>query len=151
MLVSFLQPPLNPCLPPLLVVRPLLKSVLQFNFFQKSIANSSLYCKHFVRLSRGTRTISEYVQEAKAIADALAAIEEPLSNQDSVNAVLGGLGFEFDMLVIAIESSALCALLLNFESRHQISTQPTPAAYLSSQMLAPMVHNTNHWNTNQNS
>lgn len=101
-------------------------TAIKQHFSQKSVANSSVYRKCLARLSCGTRPISEYLQEAKVVVDALSAIGEPVSNKhDLVNAVLGGLGSEFDMLVTAIESfdalpqfSALHARFLNLESRH---------------------------------
>ncbi|GMY32716.1 UBN2_3 domain-containing [Fagus crenata] len=73
-------------------------SVIQEHFSQKSIANSSLYRKRLINLVHGTRPISKYLQEAKSIVNAFTAIGEPVSNKDLVNAVLGGLGSDFDIL-----------------------------------------------------
>ena len=132
-------------------------SVIQEHFSQKSVANSSLYRKRLTSLVRGTRPISEYLQEAKSIADALAAIGEPVSKKDLVNAVLGGLGSDFDMLVIAIESfdtpplfSTLRSRLLNFEARHKTTTQPTPSAFLASQTLTTSFPNYGSQNNSRN-
>uniref|UniRef100_A0A2N9JAD8 Integrase catalytic domain-containing protein n=1 Tax=Fagus sylvatica TaxID=28930 RepID=A0A2N9JAD8_FAGSY len=80
-------------------------SVIQEHFSQKSIANSSLYCKRLINLVRGTRPISKYLQEAKSTVDAFAAIGEPVSNKDLVNVVLGGLGSDFDMLIAPTHTS----------------------------------------------
>ena len=114
-------------------------SVIQEHFSQKSVANSSLYRKRLINLVRGTHPISKYLQEAKSTVDAFAAIGEPVSNKDLVNAVLGGLDSDFDMLVTTIERfdtlplfSTLHSRLLNFEARHKTTIQPTPSSFSDS-------------------
>ncbi|GMY34507.1 Far-red impaired responsive family protein [Fagus crenata] len=132
-------------------------SIIQEHFSQKSVANSSLYRKRLTSLVCGTRPISEYLQEAKSIVDAFAAIGELVSNKDLVNAVLGGLGSDFDMLVTAIESfdtlplfSTLHSRLLNFEARHKTTTQPTPSAFLASQTSTTSFPNYGSRNNSRN-
>lgn len=97
--------------------------------------------------------MSEYLQEAKSIADALAAIGESVSNKDLVNAILRGLGSEFDMLVTAIESfdtlpqfPTLRSHLLNFEVHHKTLAEPTPSAFMASQTPTPAFNNPGHRN-----
>lgn len=128
-------------------------TLIQEHFSQKSVANTSLYRKRLNKLSRGTRPVSEYLQEAKSIADALAAIGESVSNKDLVNAILRGLGSEFDMLVTAIESfdtlpqfPTLRSHLLNFEVHHKTLAEPTPSAFMASQTPTPAFNNPGHRN-----
>jgi len=44
-------------------------------------------------------SIDQYLRDAKQIADSLAAINSPVSNQDFIDHVLIGLGKEYDTLV----------------------------------------------------
>ncbi|XP_043725525.1 uncharacterized protein LOC122672089 [Telopea speciosissima] len=48
-----------------------------------------------LRLSKGTSTISKFLLEARSIADALAATDNPVANEDLILAVLRGLGDEY--------------------------------------------------------
>ncbi|VVA27937.1 PREDICTED: UBN2_3 domain-containing [Prunus dulcis] len=99
-------------------------SLISKYFTQNSTANSSHLRRCLNEISRGTRFVSDYLQEAKSISDQLAFIGEPVSNTDLVNVVLQGLGDEYKMLVTALESldtlpdfSALRSCLLTQESR----------------------------------
>ncbi|KAF9600525.1 hypothetical protein IFM89_009974 [Coptis chinensis] len=108
-------------------------------FSQRSVPNSSQIWRNLNEISRGTHTVSEYLQEAKTYADTLAAIGEPVKNTDLVNAILCGLGFEYEMLITALESlktlpqfSALRSRLLIYESRHHASPPLGPSTLLAS-------------------
>ncbi|KAF9593968.1 hypothetical protein IFM89_026511 [Coptis chinensis] len=77
--------------------------------------------------------------EAKTYDDVLSAIGEQVKNTYLVNAILCGVGSEYEMLVIALESletlpqfSALRYRLLNYESRHRSSPPLGPLALLAS-------------------
>ncbi|KAK2987221.1 hypothetical protein RJ640_022253 [Escallonia rubra] len=53
---------------------------------------------------RGTRSIPEYLQHMRAIADDLALIDNPLSEDDLVLYTIGGLGPEFKEIAAAIRA-----------------------------------------------
>ncbi|KAH7860991.1 hypothetical protein Vadar_020343 [Vaccinium darrowii] len=159
-LISIISPPLSePILASIIgcTTSGSIWTLIKEHFSQKSVANSSLYHKRLNDLSHSTRPVSNYLQEAKSIADALAAIGEPVSNKDLVNAVLCGLGSEFDMLVTAFETfdtlpqfSMLRSRLLNFEARHKTLGEPTPSAFLASQSSSPAFNNSGDRNNSRN-
>lgn len=102
---------------------------LQRNFSQHSLANTTHLHFQLLSTSKGTKTISEYLQHTKSLADALAAINEPVSNGDLITSILRGLGQDFAMLITAIINfpplpvfSDLRAQLLSFESQFTHST-----------------------------
>src|SRR3954464_612999 len=74
-------------------------SIIKEYHSQQSTANCSYYKTKLTNLKRGSRTISEYLQEAKSLSDALAAIGEPIPNKDLIQIVLRELGREYDLLV----------------------------------------------------
>ncbi|KAF9602727.1 hypothetical protein IFM89_030615 [Coptis chinensis] len=83
----------------------------------------------------------------KTYADALAAIGEPVKNTDLVNAVLCGLGSEYEMLITALEShetlpqfSALRSQLLIYESHHRASAPLGLSALLASLAFSQNSH-----------
>ncbi|CAB4278991.1 unnamed protein product [Prunus armeniaca] len=53
-------------------------------------------------ITKGSKSISEYLAQAKSLADELTAIQEPVSNSDLVTYVLRGLGIDYQMIVMAI-------------------------------------------------
>ncbi|XP_016651564.1 PREDICTED: uncharacterized protein LOC107881709 [Prunus mume] len=53
-------------------------------------------------MSKGSKTIDDYLNHAKSLDDALFFINKPVSDEDLVNVVLHGLGDEFSMLVTTI-------------------------------------------------
>lgn len=90
-------------------------------------------------MSKGAKTINEYLQHAKSLADSLTAINEPISNADLVTATLRGLGPDYAMLVTTILNfpplpmfSNLCARLFSFESQTaRASPQPISQAFVA--------------------
>lgn len=97
---------------------------LHQNFFRKTLANATQLRFQLLSISKGTKTISEYLYQAKSLADALAAINEPVSNEDLVTFVLRGVDPDYSMLVTMIINfpplpvfSDLRARLLSFESQ----------------------------------
>jgi hypothetical protein len=51
---------------------------------------------------KGSMTMIDYFMKVKAVADSLAAIGEPVSEQDQVMNLLGGLGSDYNAVVTAI-------------------------------------------------
>ncbi|KAJ4767139.1 hypothetical protein LUZ62_077514 [Rhynchospora pubera] len=56
--------------------------------------------------SKGSSTISEYLQQLRRLADELAFAGAPLSNDELVSAVINGLGSDFNPVVAAITTSS---------------------------------------------
>ncbi|KAK0581443.1 hypothetical protein LWI29_013886 [Acer saccharum] len=125
---------------------------LKDNFSQQSVANAANIRFQLMDMSKGTKSISAYLQHAKSLSDSLAAICEPVSSSDLVTAVLRGLGSDYAMIVTAILNfpplprfEDLRARLLSYESQLQRSRpaesdtstallaahSPSPAANLS--------------------
>ncbi|KAK0598205.1 hypothetical protein LWI29_032524 [Acer saccharum] len=75
---------------------------LKDNFSQQSVANAANIRFQLMDMSKGTKSISAYLQHAKSLSDSLAAICELVSSNDLVTAVLRGLGSDYAMIVTAI-------------------------------------------------
>ncbi|KAK0589668.1 hypothetical protein LWI29_017075 [Acer saccharum] len=108
-------------------------------------------------MSKGTKSISAYLQHAKSLSDSLAAICELVSSNDLVTAVLHGLGSDYAMIVTAILNfpplprfKDLRACLLSYESQLQrtkptdTSTTTTLIASHSSSPTANMTHGSSY-------
>ncbi|KAG6743525.1 hypothetical protein POTOM_052224 [Populus tomentosa] len=95
---------------------------------------------------KGSMTMIDYIMKVKAAADSLVAIREPVSEQDQVMNLLGGLGSDYNAVVTAINIrddkisiEAIHSMLLAFEHRleqqssiEQISTMTANYASSSS-------------------
>ncbi|KAF5199307.1 Integrase, catalytic core [Thalictrum thalictroides] len=97
---------------------------LAHHFAQQSVVNAANIRFQLLSLSKGSQTVSDYLQHAKKLADSLAAIGEPVSNIDLVTSILRGLGSDFDMIVTVIlnfpplpQYEDLRARLLSFETQ----------------------------------
>ncbi|KAK0608210.1 hypothetical protein LWI29_027161 [Acer saccharum] len=120
---------------------------LKDNFSQQSVANTANTRFHLMDMTKGTKSISAYLQHAKSLSDSLAAIYEPISSTDLVTAVLRGFGSDYAMIVIAILNfpplprfEDLRARLLSFESQ-LLCTKPTDSssttALAATQSISP--------------
>ncbi|KAK0601255.1 hypothetical protein LWI29_022481 [Acer saccharum] len=122
-------------------------SCLKDNFSQQSVANATNTRFQLMDMTKGTKTISAYLQHAKSMFDSLAAICEPVSSTDLVTAVLRGLGSEYAMIVTAILNfpplprfEDLRARLLSFESQLQRSKPAdsgSTTAFVATQSSSP--------------
>lgn len=79
-------------------------------------------------ITKGSKSISEYLAHAKSLADELTAIQEPVSNSDLVTYVLRDLGLDYQMIVTAILNfpplpsfSDLRTRLLAFEGQQALA------------------------------
>ncbi|KAF9610509.1 hypothetical protein IFM89_022789 [Coptis chinensis] len=114
-------------------------SSLRRHFAQQSTANAVNMRFQLYSLSRGTQTVSQYMQEAKTLSDSLATIGQPVHNRELVTNIMRGLGSEFHTIVTTIlnggelpEYEDLWARLLTYETQITHSTPTTtPAAFLS--------------------
>jgi hypothetical protein len=79
-----------------------IRDCLQQNFSQQSFANFAELKFRLFSITKGSKFISEYLAQAKSLADELTAIHEPVSNSDLVTYVLRGLGLDYQMIVMAI-------------------------------------------------
>ncbi|KAI5337595.1 hypothetical protein L3X38_016866 [Prunus dulcis] len=93
------------------------------NFSQHSVANSTQLKMRLMSLTKGSQTVSEYLNQGKPIAYQLAAIQDPVSLTDLVTYVLLGLGPDYSTLVTAtlffppiISFPGLHTRLLSFEA-----------------------------------
>ncbi|KAF5454886.1 hypothetical protein F2P56_024519 [Juglans regia] len=68
-------------------------------------------------LQRGSRPITEYLHSVKSIADELALIDTPMTNDDLMLYILNGLGLEFREIVVPIRTHATS---LTFEELHDL-------------------------------
>lgn len=76
-------------------------------FSQASLANATNLRFQLLALTKGSHSISDYLQQAKFIADSLAAINQPVSNNDLVSSVFKGYGPGYSMFVTAVINSPL--------------------------------------------
>ncbi|RVX22902.1 Retrovirus-related Pol polyprotein from transposon RE1 [Vitis vinifera] len=90
---------------------------------------------------KGSMSMIDYIMKIKGAADNLAAIGEPVSEQDQVMNLLGGLGSDYNAVVTAINIrddkislEAIHSMLLAFEHRleQQSSIEQMSANYASS-------------------
>ncbi|KAJ4755031.1 hypothetical protein LUZ62_089436 [Rhynchospora pubera] len=93
--------------------------------------------KKLQNTTKGSGSCSDFIQQIRSLSDELAFIGAPVSDQDLVLAVLGGLNPDYNSFVIAVNSRQdpmsfleVQSLLLSHESLLQ--TQQAPAASLPS-------------------
>ncbi|KAK0570558.1 hypothetical protein LWI29_003180 [Acer saccharum] len=104
---------------------------LKDNFSQHSVANATNIRFRLMDMSKGTKTISAYLQHAKSLFDSLATINEPVLTTDLVTTILCGLGSNYGMIITAIfnfpplpKFEDLRTRLLSYESQ-LLHTKPT--------------------------
>ncbi|KAK0603023.1 hypothetical protein LWI29_000566 [Acer saccharum] len=97
---------------------------LKDNFSQHSFASAANIRFQLMDMSKGTKTISAYLQHAKSLSDSLVAIKEPVSTTNLVTVVLCGLDSDYGMIITAIlnfphlsKFEDLCVRLLLYESQ----------------------------------
>lgn len=78
---------------------------------------------------KGSQSMVDYLQKMKTIADNLAVASQPLNEDDLILHILGGLGSDYDALVISVTSRTepitltdLNGLLLSHEYRLEQAT-----------------------------
>ncbi|KAL5570298.1 hypothetical protein UlMin_026873 [Ulmus minor] len=76
------------------------------------------------RARKGSMSMIDYLMKIKCASDSLAAIGEPVSEQDQIMNLLGGLGADYNAMVTAINTrddkislEAVHSMLLSFEHR----------------------------------
>lgn len=66
------------------------------------MTNSATLRYQLLDLTKGSRPVADYLQQAKSLADKLANIGHPVDLEDFITTVLRGLGPEYLMLTIAV-------------------------------------------------
>ncbi|KAL5753233.1 hypothetical protein ACOSQ2_023740 [Xanthoceras sorbifolium] len=104
-------------------------SIVQL-FSSQSKANIMQLKLQLQTLKKGGSTMSEYLMKKKSIMDALSFAGHPLTNDDKLMNILGGLGSEYNSFIIPITSvqhnytlSEISSLLLTHETRLDQETQ----------------------------
>lgn len=112
-----------------------MRDMLQEYFFRQSNANCTYYKTKLANFKSGSRSTSEYLQEAKFLLDALANIGDHIPDKDLIQIVLHGLGDGYDMLVTSIELqpvlpkfSVLWAHLFLFNAQFTTSSQASQSS-----------------------
>ncbi|XP_021803199.1 uncharacterized protein LOC110747311 [Prunus avium] len=115
---------------------------LRQNFSQQSLAIATHLKFQLLTITKGTKTVSEYLALAKSLSDQLAAKRAPVSSNDLVSYVIRGLGPNYAMLIIAIMQfpplptfADLHARLLAFDAQQSLTdlmaSLPLPQAFYS--------------------
>lgn len=128
---------------------------LQQSFSATSRARLSQLRRSFQTTTKGGLTCVEYCQKLRAIADELAFVGFPVSDDDLVLQVLGGLGSDFNSFVVAANTkdhlsfSELQAMLqshenlINSQTGGDSSSLPSsqnPVAYYTNYRSGPSQH-----------
>ncbi|KAL5730343.1 hypothetical protein ACHQM5_003176 [Ranunculus cassubicifolius] len=168
LIVSYITSTLTEQILSLVVGKKTSKSVWECfknHFAQQSVANAANLRFQLLSISKGTKNVSEYLQHAKSLSDALASIGEPVSNIDIVTSILRGLGPDYSMIVTAIlnfppfpQYEDLRARLLSFETQiaHSASvmstqtTPPVPTALHAANNGSPATQNPSEGNQRNN-
>ncbi|KAK6131263.1 hypothetical protein DH2020_034998 [Rehmannia glutinosa] len=102
-------------------------NALKTNFASQTIAKVMQYRLQLQMLRKGTMPMREYLNKIKTCCDVLAAAGEPISDKYQVLYILGGLGSEYNPVLVSITSRITpCslmethALLLSFENRLEV-------------------------------
>ncbi|KAL8105399.1 hypothetical protein AgCh_029267 [Apium graveolens] len=131
---------------------------LQQNFAHQSIANATQLRFQLLSMTKGDKSITEYLQFAKIISDSLAAINQPVSPTDLITCVLRDLGPDYSMLVTTIINppplpsfSTLRTRIVTFESMNiKPSTIDLPSANPTTALLSANTPAPPHFNRGKN-
>ncbi|CAL8171708.1 unnamed protein product [Prunus armeniaca] len=135
LVVSYITTTLSPTVLSLTIGHDSAKSIwecLQNHYTQRNLASASSLRFQLHDMSKGSKTIDDYLNHAKSLDDALFSINKHVSDEDLVNAVLRGLGAEFSMFVTTILNQLtlpsftdLRSHLLAFENQSSCSLDST--------------------------
>ena len=103
------------------------------HFSQSSTASASSLKLQLLELTKGSKSVDDYLRHAKSISDQLAAINKPVPDDDLVISTLHGLGPDYLMLRTALTQQAslpsfteLRARILAFEAQSSPTTPTDP-------------------------
>ena len=112
-------------------------------------------------ISKGSQSITEFLQHAKSIADELAMLDAPENSEDLTVKILNGLGDEFKDISAAIRArdsaitfEELHEKLLNFEAVLKQETSATNRSPITANYIVKPYTNgnqTNHYRPTRNS
>ncbi|CAA0837847.1 Unknown protein, partial [Striga hermonthica] len=132
---------------------------VESNYSGQSKARLMQFKLQLQTLKKGNLPMREFLSQVKACCDALGTACEPLSEQNHILHILGGLGQEYNAVVVVVTTrieaytlNEVHSMLLSLESRMDLQTQPTinldgssPSAHYASQNTG----NNNKGSTNQ--
>ncbi|KAJ0433650.1 putative transcription factor interactor and regulator CCHC(Zn) family [Helianthus annuus] len=125
-------------------------------FHQQVFANQNLYRTQFHSLKQGSKSISEFCDEAKNLFDSLQSIGDPITEESLVLQVLNGLCGDYRMFVTNIENcdqkpsfSQLRAKLLTHESRLKQTESNFNTSVPISAMATMNLHTLPHESSNK--
>ena len=102
---------------------------------------------HLKNLTKGSQTVTDFLQTVKARADELAILGAPMEEDDLKEKIQDGLGYEYKELVRAVQArdtpitfDELREKLLNYEAALP-GTKSEPAQFLASENLAHRSNN----------
>ena len=105
---------------------------------------------------KGGSSMMEYLLKVKSIADNLAAIGEPVSEQDQILYLLGGLGAEYISFVIYVTSrpeslslEEIHSMLLTYENCLEQQNSVDPSALIQANTMAVQGPNRRNQRPNQ--
>ncbi|TXG59466.1 hypothetical protein EZV62_014039 [Acer yangbiense] len=95
------------------------------NLFAQQSKARALQLRHEIQnTKKGTLTIGEFILKMKTISESLAAAGQPISEEELISQILGGIGFEYDAVVVTITArqgqislEEVQFLLMSYESR----------------------------------
>lgn len=120
LVVSYITTTLFPTVLSLTISHDFAKSIweyLQNHYAQRNLASASSLRFQLHDMSKGSKSIDDYLNHAKSLADALFSINKPVSDEDLVTTVLRGLGVEFSMLVTTILNKSTLPSFADLRSR----------------------------------
>ncbi|KAL8089442.1 hypothetical protein AgCh_039050 [Apium graveolens] len=86
------------------------------HFSQRSAASASSLKLQLLKLNKGPKSIYDYLRDAKSLADQLASIKKPVSDEDLVLATLYGLELrKFKLNSLAYEGIVLVVIKFDFD------------------------------------
>ncbi|CAA0834944.1 Unknown protein [Striga hermonthica] len=105
---------------------------LESNFSGQSKARLMQFKLQLQTLRKGTMSMREFLSQVKACCDALGTAGEPVSEANHILHILGGLGAEYNAVVVAVTTriepytlNEVYAMLLSLESRMDFTSQPS--------------------------
>ncbi|XP_012852928.1 PREDICTED: uncharacterized protein LOC105972513 [Erythranthe guttata] len=90
--------------------------ILANTYARPSCGRISQLKEHLRILTKGTQSMTEYLQTVKSIADDLAMLNAPINNEDLILKILGGLDDEYKTLSDAIR---VCETTTTFDELHE--------------------------------
>ncbi|KAK6119198.1 hypothetical protein DH2020_047046 [Rehmannia glutinosa] len=126
---------------------------IETNFSSHLKARLMQYKLQLQNLRKNNLSIREYLNKVKSCCDAIASAGERISEDNQIMHVLGGLGNEYDVVVVTVTSKLesynlqeVTSLLLSYESRMEDAALVNMEGSTPSANLAMPGRGGNYWN-----